>query len=215
MLISRVRVAKPAARRISICAVVLVLMLFRSAAGSGQESSADAKPAAPRERYTVYESERGPLLLGEVTRLDILTQFPTWTESYGSYELDQVALYRLDEIAWPVEIVCVLGTWCSDSEREVPRFWKMLDALKNENFTLQMLAVGRHADSTATALLADLGFAEDIRAGYDIEFVPTFIFLQYGVEVGRIIETPRKSLESDTAAILFGDQKAEDSPQWH
>ena len=37
---------------------------------------------------------------------------------------------------------------------------------------------------------------------YGIEFVPTFIVIRNGRELGRIVETPNKSLAEDLAAIM-------------
>ena len=40
--------------------------------------------------------------------------------------------------------------------------------------------------------------------GWDIEFVPTIIFLRNGKELGRIVESPEQSLEKDMRKILIG-----------
>ncbi|MDP3685076.1 MAG: thioredoxin, partial [Ignavibacteria bacterium] len=37
---------------------------------------------------------------------------------------------------------------------------------------------------------------------FNIELVPTMIFYNDGLEVGRIIETPKETLEKDLSAIL-------------
>lgn len=182
-----------------------------SAAGTAAGTSAEL--TAPR--WVVHESDRGPLLLGEVTRRDILTQFPDWAAEYAVYEPAAEPVRRLAEVYWSVEIVCVLGTWCSDSEREVPRFWKLLDHLGQQHLSLSILAVGRSSDETALPALVELGFAEGIRNPHEIEYVPTFIFRQHGEEIGRIIETPRRSLEEDMAAILFGDELPAEEVKWH
>jgi thiol-disulfide isomerase/thioredoxin len=90
-----------------------------------------------------------------------------------------------------LSILVVLGTWCPDSRREVPRFMKIVE---ETGFPVErMVFVG--VDITK---LAPVG-------GYDtlnIERVPTFIFLRNKVEAGRIIETPVTSLEQDMQNIL-------------
>ncbi len=110
----------------------------------------------------------------------------------------------LQAVATPTDILCVLGTWCEDSQREVPRFWRLLEAAGNPHLRLSMVAVGRAGDAVANQALADLGLGEDYRAEHGIEKVPTFVFSHDGREIGRIVETPVVSLEADAAAILRG-----------
>jgi thiol-disulfide isomerase/thioredoxin len=182
-------------------------------ARSPAETTSTAGPAAAEPAHLRFETARGPILLGEVTRRNILMLDSAWTEPYNEYEPDHKALARLRTIEAPVEVICVLGTWCSDSAREVPRFWKMLDALDNPYFSLRMVAVGRADDEDAARALQDLGYP-DLRAEYDVELVPTFVFRQYGEEVGRIVETPEISLEEDAVRILFGESADEPAVPW-
>lgn len=107
------------------------------------------------------------------------------------YQLDPVALEALRQIAQPVEIVLVCGAWCPDSQREVPRFMRILKLADNTGITLTECEVNRKKQDAA-------GKAEE----YSIRFVPTFIVIRGGTELGRIVETPEKSLEEDLVAIL-------------
>jgi thiol-disulfide isomerase/thioredoxin len=182
-------------------------------AASPAETTSTAGPAATEPAHLRFESARGPILLGEVTRRDILMLDSAWTEPYNEYEPDRESLARLRTIEAPVEVICVLGTWCSDSAREVPRFWKILDALDNPYFSFRMDAVGRANDEEAARALRELGYP-DLRTEYDVELVPTFVFQQYGKEVGRIVETPETSLEEDAVRILFGEAADEPAVQW-
>lgn len=169
-------------------------------AGAGDEAPvADAAPAHLR-----HESDRGPLLLGTVDADAILAAFPDWPEDLGDWQPDTTAVAGLRQVASSTDILCVLGTWCGDSQREVPRFWRLLETTANPNLRFTMVAVGRAADTAADQALAGLGLGADYRADHSIEKVPTFIFSQEGREIGRIIETPAISLEADALAILEG-----------
>ena len=89
----------------------------------------------------------------------------------------------------------VLGTWCPDSRREVPRFMKIIDLLQFPAEKIIFVGVDN-------AKIAPVG-------GYDtlgIERVPTFIFMKNKVETGRIIENPVTSLEQDMLNILTGNE---------
>ena len=113
-----------------------------------------------------------------------------------------------------IEIICVLGTWCHDSETQVPRFWKILSEAGNPNLQLFMFGTGRTDDVGAEAVLVELGFDDGLRLPYDVELVPTFIFSRGGREIGRIIETPETTLEQDTARILSPVSEDAGKPGW-
>jgi len=173
-------------------AMLLVLTLL--ATGTG-----DARPA-----YVTYESDRGPMLLGVVERADILEHFPDWPEELEGWQPDSTAVAHLAELDAPVLVRCVLGTWCEDSRREVPRFWRIMDALPDSvPLALEMVAVGRADDRKATEKLAELGLGDDYRSTHDVTAVPTFVFLDHqGRELGRIVETPDAGLAVDTVRVL-------------
>ncbi|MCB1223379.1 MAG: hypothetical protein KDK21_05555, partial [Mesotoga sp.] len=90
-------------------------------------------------------------------------------------------------------ITIVLGTWCSDSRREVPRFMKIIDLWGFPREKIRFIGV----DINKIAPLEEY-------SGLDIERVPTFIFFEKKIEKGRIIEVPVTSLEQDTENILAG-----------
>ena len=48
--------------------------------------------------------------------------------------------------------------------------------------------------------------SEGLEEGLDIQRTPTFIFFKNGVEIGRIVETPRDSLENDILKIVSGQE---------
>ncbi len=84
-----------------------------------------------------------------------------------------------------------MGTWCSDSRREVPRFYKILDELNYPEEKVELINVDRNK----------VGIENSVDS-LNIELVPTFIIYSKGEEIGRIIETPKESLEKDLAKIL-------------
>jgi hypothetical protein len=88
-------------------------------------------------------------------------------------------------------ITIVLGTWCPDSRREVPRFMKIVDLWGFPLEKIRMIGV----DINKIAPLGEFSLL-------DIQRVPTFIFYEKNIEVGRIIEVPVTSLEQDMVKIL-------------
>lgn len=113
-------------------------------------------------------------------------------EEYQSYSVDVKTLKNINpEILSSLEIKVVMGTWCEDSQREVPRFYKILDKLDFNTENLIMIGVNR-------LKLADETEADEL----NIELVPTIIFYIDDKEVGRIIESPKESLEKDMFILL-------------
>lgn len=88
-------------------------------------------------------------------------------------------------------ITIVLGTWCPDSRREVPHFMKIVDLWGFPLEKIRMIGV----DINKIAPLGEFSLL-------DIQRVPTFIFYEKNIEVGRIIEVPVTSLEQDMVKIL-------------
>ncbi len=136
-----------------------------------------------------------PLLIGEFTR-DTLESNPynQWfIQSYKDHTLDQESLVTVKQNIKDVRILLFMGTWCEDSQREVPAFFKILDEIDYESDTVKVITVSE--DKTEPAELVK---------NREITNVPTFIFMKDGKELGRIVEYPLESLEKDMAKILSG-----------
>jgi len=134
-----------------------------------------------------------PMLLGYTNRKAFQdTSFSWWFNSvYYTYNVDTATAQNLADKLKDVRITIVMGTWCSDSRREVPRFFKILDKIKYPSSDVTIITVGRDKE----------GRGEETK-GLDIELVPTFIFYKEGKELGRIVESPKVSLEKDMEKIL-------------
>ncbi|MCC3861504.1 thioredoxin family protein [Pseudemcibacter aquimaris] len=114
-----------------------------------------------------------------------------YNKSAGEYEVDKASLADLDALMQGVEVKVVMGTWCHDSKREVPRFYKIING---HNANIEMIALDRNKQAPNGEI-----------DGMGITNTPTFIFYKNGKELNRIVETPRESLEKDTIKILNGE----------
>ncbi|MFC1785688.1 thioredoxin family protein [Candidatus Neomarinimicrobiota bacterium] len=122
-----------------------------------------------------------------------LPDFKEWyNDEYTAYEPDEFILEQIKEISDSVDIQIFMGTWCSDSRREVPRFLKILDLSEFEQSKLRIINVDRKKKSSTHE-----------EKNKNIEFVPTFILNREGIEIGRITEFPTITLESDLLSILL------------
>lgn len=130
------------------------------------------------------------ILYGNINRNGLIKKpFKDWFKTeYDAYTPDQASIdYLKKSIPDNAKFVVVLATWCPDSRREVPRFFKILDAINFDQSRVSIIAVDK--DFYA-------GDNVDV-AQYQIDKVPTIIYYHYGYEAGRIVESPQISLEKD------------------
>jgi hypothetical protein len=146
------------------------------------------------DHQSVNYSEQATWLLGFFNQGQ-LKQEPhsAWFyKGYDDYQINTEAIKRLSEInKQRLSIKIVMGTWCPDSRREVPRFMKVLDAWKFPSEMVTFIGVDN-------GKLSPIGGYENL----DIQRVPTFILFENNIERGRIIENPVTSLEQDMVNIL-------------
>ena len=146
----------------------------------------------------VETTNDGKMLLGHQTKNQLLKEpYSEWfIQGFDDYQIDQKALAELKkEKLNSYNIILVMGTWCEDSHREVPRFFKILEATKYPESKLTIIAVNRKKEAPS----GEEGL-------YNIQRVPTIIVQKYGKEIGRIIESPSSGyLERDLVEILKKD----------
>lgn len=143
--------------------------------------------SAPKSCKVVIKNTE--MLYGEVSREQLFYDYPFWEEAYKQFQPDSAEKAHIAKLARPMEIKIFFGTWCGDSRRNVPHFLKIVDGISA--FNIKMVAVDR-----------DLDAREGNPEKWRIKRVPTFIFIEQGREIGRIVENPVNSLEKDMIAIL-------------
>lgn len=123
-----------------------------------------------------------------------LTKDPhkTWfNKNYKDYEFDKKTIDKLKPLFKDVEIKIFMGTWCSDSRKELPVFFKLMDKLKINNNKIEM--IGMTLEKTTP---------DSLELNQNIINVPTFIFKKNGNEINRIVEFPIETIEKDILEIL-------------
>jgi len=127
-------------------------------------------------------------LLGVIMR----SQLPaTYQATYDSVQIEKNFIDLIRIAGEGVETKVFLGTWCSDSRREVPRFLKVMDLAGTSSAGFTLFGLDRKMKSPGGS-----------EAPFHIERVPTFVFLKQGKEIGRIVEFPQTSIEGDMVSIL-------------
>ena len=138
------------------------------------------------------------LLLGEIKKTDLTkNSFSNWfNKNYDDYLINKSIVKNLKDTLNQYDIKLFLGTWCGDSRREVPKFYKVLHAAKFPEKQLQVIAVNRTEDAYKQS-------PNHEEQGLNIHRVPTFIFYKNGKEINRIVESPVETLERDIHKIII------------
>ena len=167
--------------------------------------AAQAAPAATAPPASAGAAAVAPdpqVLLGPVTREQVEEAVPAWVQAGVEASPDLAAARALAAVPPGAAVTVLLGTWCSDSRREISRLWRALDEIGATSgggaggglpFTLTYIGVDEAKREPAAAVAA---------AG--LKDVPTLIVRRDGREVGRIVESSPHGVEVDLLALLSG-----------
>lgn len=153
-----------------------------------------------QDRFEEIQLDTGELILLGTLPGEALQKgsYANWyTSGYTDYKTDDARINRFEKALNEHDILLFMGTWCSDSQREVPRFMKILEKAGYPEDQITIVALDKRDEFYKTSPGGE-------EKGWNIEYVPTFIFLKEGKEVGRIVEFPDNTLEADMEAILTG-----------
>ena len=121
--------------------------------------------------------------------------FKGWFHSrQAEYATDKETISKLTDALKGFTIKGFMGTWCGDSKRETPRFYKILEETGFDENYFELITVNRSKKTP-----------DNLQEGLHITRVPTFIFYKEGKEVGRYVEFPRETLEKDILKIVTGE----------
>ena len=133
-------------------------------------------------------------LIGDFDR-KLLTKPPysSWyKENFENYNIDIETANEIKNIITnKIKIKVIMGTWCSDSRENVPAFFKVMDYINFRKRNIEIIGLD-----------VDKKNPNEDEIKYNIINVPTFIFLENGEEINRIVEITIESLEKDILKIL-------------
>lgn len=137
------------------------------------------------------------VLVGKCTRSALLVgQYANWfVRNYADYTVDTATCTYIRPLLEHKKITVFMGTWCGDSQRELPRLLKMLDCCGFPEDKVQLIMVSNAQDAYKQS-------PQHEEQGKNIVRVPTIIIEEHKQEIGRIVEYPVVSLEKDLLKIL-------------
>jgi hypothetical protein len=155
-------------------ALFLVLLVVVSVGCGSTE-----QPMAKSEPFT-----------GVISTAQLIAEYPQFRSNYQQYQPSADELAAANSLSGK-SLVVLFGTWCHDSEREVPRLLKVLDlsGVKLANLSLHGVNFNKQEPT-------------NLHHQFDLKYTPTIILLQDKDELGRIVEKPLESLGEDLASFV-------------
>jgi cyclophilin family peptidyl-prolyl cis-trans isomerase/HEAT repeat protein len=159
-----------------------------------QTITIDEHPPVSAEQAASVPNVSLPLIVGEITPDRLASTVPAYIQRKGEYKPDGAVVEMMKTYVQAGDRVEVfMGTWCDDSQREVPKFLRIADELKSQHgvdLPMRFVAVDKSKQQPAPLL-----------AGKALQKVATFIYYRGDRELGRIEERPSGLFEDDLLTI--------------
>ena len=143
--------------------------------------------------FTSCSQNQNYLLEEGVVDIDYLRKSPKtywFNENFKNYTVETMNRDNFSEL-YNYDIEVFMNTLCHDSQREIPRLIKILKELNFPENKLKIILLNPNKES-------EMGY----EVNKNITNTPTIIFNLDNIEVNRIVEFPKESLESDILKIL-------------
>lgn len=166
--------------------ILVILMIAFPLATSAQETSYNLETESISER--VDKILNGPISKEGLQKLPYKIWFNT---NYKTYIVDTNTLKNIKRRHLKdLKILVFMGTWCHDSNREIPRLMRVCEELGIYD---QLELYGVDVDKTSQ---------QGREKNYNVKNTPTIILMRDGKEIARIVEEPEISFEQDFEKIL-------------
>lgn len=134
-------------------------------------------------------------LIGYMQKSDLMSPgFKKWfAPNYNKYTPNEKVVKKIKKNLKGITIKSFVGTWCHDSKRVIPRFYKIMEAANFDFSNAEIVGISRGKKTP-----------DNLQEGYNIKRTPTLIFYKNGKEIGRFVEHARQTLEKDILKILKG-----------
>jgi thiol-disulfide isomerase/thioredoxin len=148
----------------------IIALVFVSCSTTKPHSSPD---------YTVVPDKKTKVLKGIINRqiLESDTTFKWFKENMKWGFADSGAVAAFKQYGNNFKMIIFGGTWCSDTKNLLPVFYRLVDKSGYNEKNITLVAVDRNKQTI-----------RHLNKKYHITNVPTFIVLQNGKEVGRVVE---------------------------
>lgn len=163
--------------------------------------------------FLILFSDCNSLKKTKITEMDTITGYHALADlkiskSYdwlnnasGKYQTRDSIIHKLRVLLHEnggITFLSFVATWCTDTHLLLPQFENLMQELQLSEDVTQYYFLDLNKKSP-----------EALEQKYNIEYVPTFIVLQNGKELGRIVEKIKKPIEEEVLSILEAGIKSE------
>jgi thiol-disulfide isomerase/thioredoxin len=161
----------------------------------GHQKTAVESTATPTETTAKVDSIMVKTPSSILTKEDFMNApYGVWfSPRYEDYSINAETAAAISKYINDYDIKVFMGTWCSDSKRETPKLYKLLEESGYNMANLEVISVDRKKVTP-----------NNLQEGYDIIKVPTIIFSKNGKEVNRFVEYAQETLAEDILKIVSG-----------
>lgn len=164
------------------------LVLLCSLLTGCDRSNADLK-----HQHHHFKMQHDQIHLSDFTRENIeanRNEYPWFDTTYQFYRPDMSAVTELKSRLSHYSFMVFGGSWCGDTKRLLPKFYKVTDAIGVPGNKITLVGVDRNKNAV-----------DKSPHQYHIDRIPVFIMFYDGREAGRITEACKHSVEKDMAEI--------------
>lgn len=166
--------------------ILIILLVIFPIVTSAQEKEYNVETESVSEY--VQKILNGPITKEGLKKMPYKIWFNT---NYKTYIVDTETLKNIKKRKLKgLKVKAFMGTWCHDSNREIPRLMRVCEEL------------GIYDDLELIGLDVNKTNRLNQQEGWNIRKTPTIIFLRDGEELGRILEEPEISFEHSMEIIL-------------
>ena len=181
---------------------IILLLVLSLAIGCNQQTKKKDNESQTQEKVLIptyllgKDWEGNEILVGKISYIQMVQYTKVWfNKEYDFFRINDERLEKIKPLLKDKRVVLIMGTWCEDSQREVPGMMKILDQTGYNTAEMEIIAIDE-----------DKRTKEGLENIYNLAYVPTLIFFDGKKEINRIVEFPIKSLEQDILDILSGKE---------
>ena len=139
-----------------------------------------ARFAFAQPHYEIIHEANGPSILKGLISFEDINKngHAEWfAANQQGYTPNALAVEALKKHGSSIHIIAFVGTWCDDSKYILPKFYSLIQAASFPQHKISLIGTDRNKKTHS--YLAE---------ALNVDNVPTFIVMQDGKELGRVVE---------------------------
>ena len=144
----------------------------------------------------LVKNKHNEIILGSVKYSYFISSTNEWYSEYDHKKfIDFKIVEKIKSYLSEVNIKIFFGTWCEDSRREIPILFEILKFCGYDMSKIELVGLSKEKTSPS-----------NIEKKFEINRIPTIIFIKNNSELNRIVEYPIESMENDILKILKNEK---------